>query len=89
MITKVFTFGYGHTCPYTGKKLDDHYATITAPTEADCTALMVQLFSNKWAFPYDSPEVAGVDRFGLVEHVRIELAPAASAPDTEQEAASC
>ncbi|MEU7174688.1 MULTISPECIES: hypothetical protein [Micromonospora] len=80
MITKLFTFGYGQTCPFTGRKLDDRYATITAATEAECTALMVHLFGAGWAFPYDTPEAAGVDRFGLTEHLRLTVGPAADAP---------
>lgn len=71
MITQVFTFGYGHVCPYTGQKLDDHYATVTAPDHAQCVALMVGMFGSQWAFQYDSPEAAGVERFGLVEHMRL------------------
>lgn len=73
MITQVFTFGYGHVCPYTGNALADRYATITAPTEQECVALMRVLFGSQWAFQYDSAEKAGASRFGLVEHMRLAV----------------
>lgn len=79
MIEQVFTFGYGHTCPYTGERLADHYATIIAPDKEQCRALMVGLFGSQWAFPYDSVADASPAwlRAPLVEHLRIDLTPGA------------
>lgn len=85
MITQVFTFGYGHSCPFTGRALADHYATVVAADKEQCRALMVQMFGLKWAFQYDSAELARPPDYPrrLVEHIRMEVTargPAAS-PD--------
>lgn len=79
MIEQVFTFGYGHVCPYTGRKLADHYAVVVAPDKEQCRALMVGMFGKQWAFEYDSAEAAGAERFGLVEHMRLVV----SQPDSK------
>lgn len=74
MITQVFTFGSGQTCPYTGQDLYGHYATVVAADKADCLALMIAMFGGRWAFQYDSVEAASPPGYGpLVEHMRLTL----------------
>lgn len=76
MITQVFTFGYGHTCPYTGESLADQYATIVAPDKEQCRALMLAVFGRQWAFQYDSVEHATKGgRYPMTEHVRLTIGP--------------
>lgn len=79
MIEQIFTFGYGQQCPYTGKNLADHYATIIAPDTETARKIMLAVFGRTWAFQYDSPEAAGVERFHMVEHAHIDLTAGASA----------
>lgn len=53
MITRCFTFGYGHVDPIDQSPLANCYARITAPTAEHCRSVMVALFGNKWAFECD------------------------------------
>ncbi len=64
----VFTFGYGHYCPLSGSPLANHYTLIEGETYEEARAKMVQHYGQKWAFQYDSPEQAGVERWGLIFH---------------------
>ncbi|MBM0256363.1 hypothetical protein [Micromonospora sp. 4G55] len=72
MITQVFTFGYGQTCPYTGESLADRYAVIDAPTKELCRRLMLAVFGREWAFQYASVgEATGHGRYPMAEHMRL------------------
>jgi hypothetical protein len=77
VITQLFTFGYGHVCPVTGRALDDHYATIVAADRNQARAVMWAMFGRNWAFQYDADSLDGY--LHLTEHVRIDLTPGASA----------
>ena len=71
---QVFTFGYGQTCPVTGKELVDHYATIIAPDAETARAWMLKVFGQAWSFQYDSvDEATRGGQFPMREHVRIEV----------------
>jgi hypothetical protein len=91
-VTRVFTFGYGHVCPYTGVPLAEHYAIITAPDAKQCRDLMLGLFGKQWSHEYASVDAATRGgRFPMVEHARIVVCPsetsgfggASPAPDPE------
>jgi hypothetical protein len=74
MTARVFTFGHGQTCPFTGKNLLDHHVTIVAPTEDICRDIMFATFGEAWAFDYPSVEAAtGHGDFPSTEHMRIEM----------------
>lgn len=73
MITRIFTFGYGQTCPITGIDLGDHYAVVTAPTAGQCRALMVAAFGTTWAFEYSSIEAATPPGATLRFHTRLAI----------------
>ena len=82
MITQVFTFGYGHVCPFTGRKLDDHYATVVAADQKQARALMVAAFGTMWCDQYESVAAAmGGYPIRLVEHVRLELTSPTPLPE--------
>lgn len=71
-VTRVFTFGYGHVCPFTGENLIDHHVTVIAPDAVLCRDLMISMFGRAWAFEYVSLDAA--TRGGMypsTEHVRI------------------
>jgi hypothetical protein len=59
-VTRLFTFGYGQTCPFTGKDLADHYALVTAPDRSSALRTMLATFGRNWAFEYEpeSPTIA-------------------------------
>lgn len=74
-ITRIYTFGYGHTCPLTGKDLGDHYVTITAPDVSSGRLLMIAVFGKAWCTDYsgiDDPRLRG---YGprMVEHGRFVI----------------
>lgn len=54
MIRRVFTFGYGHTHPTTGKSLRGRYVVIEGETLEHCRAEMLNRFGREWAFEYAS-----------------------------------
>lgn len=58
-VTRLFTFGYGQTCPHTGEDLGDHYALVSAPDASSAKLLMMAAFGRNWAFEYDpsSPHI--------------------------------
>jgi hypothetical protein len=74
-VTRIFTFGYGHTCPHTGKDLGDHYVTITAPDMSSARLLMIAVFGKAWCTDYsgiDDPRLRGHGP-RMVEHGRFSL----------------
>jgi len=73
METRIFTFGYGQRCPFTGKELLGHYATITAPSIEKCLDVMNAMFDGVWATDYPTVEEAGGEEYGLIEHARIVI----------------
>jgi len=73
METRIFTFGYGQRCPFTGKNLLGYYATVIAPSHEQCTQVMNAMFDGAWATDYPSVEAAGGNEFELVEHARIVI----------------
>lgn len=72
MITRIFTFGYGHVCPFTGKGLGDHYATVTAPDASSARTLMNATFNRQWAFEYGVDDVR-LAEFPMTEHARLSI----------------
>jgi hypothetical protein len=54
-VTRLFTFGYGQMCPYTGKDLGDHYVLVAAPDASSARTFMNTAFKRNWAFEYDGP----------------------------------
>lgn len=90
-VTRLFTFGYGQTCQFTGKDLGDHYALVTAPDRGAALLLMCATFPNNWAFEYDpeSPSIVDyVPRMKLHARLVIGLTPADPEPEPEPEFAS-
>ena len=74
MATRIFTFGHGQHCPFTGKYLLDHHVTITAPTGEQCRAVMFATFGQAWAFDYPSLDAATRHgQFPSTEHARIVI----------------
>lgn len=74
MITRIFTFGYGHVCPFTGKDLADHYAVITAPDASAARTVMNATFNRMWAYEYDPAEPNFTNYAPrMTEHVRLAL----------------
>lgn len=63
----IFTFGFGHVHPYTGEKLGNSFVRIKAETANAARDEMFRLFGSKWAFQYDSEELAGVQKWNLHE----------------------
>lgn len=63
----IFTFGFGHVHPDTGRSLANHYIVIWAESAQEARTKMYERFGQKWAFEYPSREAAGVERFGLIE----------------------
>lgn len=78
--TRIFTFGADHVSPFTGERLGNQYVTIVVPDD-DGNALatdrgrafMLAAFGQRWSMEYRSEQAAGVERYGLIEHARIEL----------------
>jgi hypothetical protein len=83
MVTQVFTFGYGQVCPFSGKKLGDHYATVVAPTRNHCREVMLAVFGRMWAFQYDSIEDATPPGYEdrMIEHARLVASIEGMPPD--------
>lgn len=72
--TRVFSFGYGQTCPVTGKSLVDHHAVITAPTAEQCHDWINEVFGGKWSAEYASlAEATSNGQFPSSEHIRIVI----------------
>ena len=71
LVTRIFTFGYGQHCPFTTQELIGYYVTVVAPEAGLCRQVMFRTFGREWAYEYDSPERAGVERFGLIEYARL------------------
>ena len=63
----IFTFGFDHIHPETGRRLANHYLVIRAEDSETARAEMVRRFGTKWAFQYPSREMAGVDKWHLAE----------------------
>lgn len=73
MVTRIFTFGHGQFCPFTGMHLLGFYATVTAPSVEQCEQVMHATFGGMWATDYPDVKAAGGDEFPLVEHARIVI----------------
>lgn len=79
-VTRIFIFGHGQTCPFTGKSLLDHHIAITAATPEQCRAVMVAVFGQGWSFPYDTLDQATRGgQFPSTEHMSINLGQTAGA----------
>lgn len=55
-------------------ELKNSYAKIIAPTNIAAREIMFALFSDRWAFQYNSEEEAGVNEFNLTKLDLTELA---------------
>lgn len=55
-----FTFGFG-------QPNQNGYHIVTAQDREQARAEMFRRFGQKWSFQYDSPQAAGVEKFGLHE----------------------
>lgn len=77
MIERIFTFGYGQTCPFTGKDLGDHYAVVATPDASAARLMMLATFGRQWCDEYDGPEDPRIaDYMGrMTEHARLVLDP--------------
>lgn len=71
----IFTFGVGQTHPVTGENLEGHYVEIDDPDFATSRTTMVRYFGDRWAYQYDTADLAGVDEYGLtpIELPDVEL----------------
>ena len=60
-----FTFGSGQE--YAG-----YYVKVTATDYSEAREKMIEKYGIKWSFQYDSPEKAGIDRWGyrLLEQIK-------------------
>jgi len=63
----IFTFGFDHVNPLTGKSLANHFCRIYADSATAAREEMVRRWGRKWAFQYNSEEEAGVERWNLRE----------------------
>lgn len=79
-VTRLFTFGYGQTCPFTGVDLGDHYALVTAPDRSAALRMMLATFGRNWAFEYDPQSVHIVDYIPRMT-LHAELYVGAQMPD--------
>lgn len=74
LVTRVYAFGYGHVCPFTGMSLADKHATVIAETAAQCRDLMVAVFGLAWSMEYTSLNAATRSgRCPSTEHARLVL----------------
>lgn len=53
------------TFPQGDRLRRDTYTIVEAPDKATATEMMYAEYGNRWAFVYESPVEAGVERFGL------------------------
>jgi hypothetical protein len=73
-ITRIFTFGYGQVCPFTGDSLADRYTTVIAPDRSAARRLMFATFGRDWAFEYDATDPRFTDYAPrMTEHARLAL----------------
>lgn len=76
-ITRIFTFGYGQVCPFTGDSLADRYTTVIAPDRSSARRLMFATFGRDWAFEYDATDPRFTDYAPrMTEHARLVLGAA-------------
>ena len=69
----IITFGFGHEDPQTGENLGSCFVRVPALDREDARVRMnASRFGQTWAFQYDNPEEAGVERWNLRE-VPLEL----------------
>ena len=74
MVRRIFVFGYGQTCPFTGVNVLDHHVSITAPTADQCTAVMFAMFGEAWSHEYGSlDEATRGGQFPSTEHASITI----------------
>lgn len=59
-----FTFGFGHYL-ISGAPADKCYTIVEAESRMEARLKMHEVYGPKWSFCYDSPEEAGVHRYGL------------------------
>ncbi|AGL19529.1 hypothetical protein [Actinoplanes sp. N902-109] len=79
--TRIFTFGIGDRCDFTGAELIDHYVSVTAPDAGTCRAVMVATFGREYADEYtglDDPRAGHLK--GLTEHARIVVGAPVETP---------
>lgn len=79
-VERVFTFGYGHTDPHSGAKLDEQCAIVRAFTVEQCRTLMNERYNRQWAFEYESIEAASVGNWFPRVHEIITAAWVPTAP---------
>ncbi len=80
-VTRLFTFGYGQTCPFTGEDLGDHYALVTAPDRSSALRTMLATFGRDWAFEYDPESPTIVDYIPrMTLHARLVIGAIAADP---------
>lgn len=64
MVTKCFTFGFGHSHPH-------GFVRIARATEPECREEMFRRYGNQWAFEYTEAEINDqMTRFPLLYEVR-------------------
>lgn len=74
METRLFSFGIGQVCPFTGDNLRNCYVLITAPTGEQCREVMFATFGRDWSMEY----LPGTPRYDKAiaewtEHARIVI----------------
>jgi hypothetical protein len=57
-VKQVFTFGYG-------QEHENCYVIIYGKDKGECRDKMFKTFGSKWAFQYDSEELAGVEKWNI------------------------
>ena len=62
----IFTFGWDHINPISGKRLNNSYVKLYG-TYDSTREEMIHRFGNRWAQQYLTEKDAGVDRFNLIE----------------------
>lgn len=86
--TWVFTFGFGHTHPRTGRSLANHYVRVPGTYE-QARARMLERFGNRWAFQYETVEMArGRGHHELTELPFTSYEPGELRPPTDTELAA-
>jgi hypothetical protein len=59
LVTRVFSFGYGHTDPFSGASLAEKCLVVRGPSAEACRAFMNRRYNRRWACEYDSVADAG------------------------------
>lgn len=61
----IFTFGFDHKHPDSGRRLSGCYTVVEGEDAEDARNKMMAKFGTKWAFQYVNRQQAGVKKYNL------------------------